>query len=85
LEKNPGKINWSILSSNPNAIQLLEKNQDKIDWYNFLANPTIFEETYEYDVIKEKMDIFKEELICKALHPTNIKKWIESGIDIDDL
>jgi hypothetical protein len=31
------------------------------------------------------MNIFKEELLSKALHPSKIKNWIESGIDIDDL
>ena len=33
------KIDWTWLSSNPNAIHLLEENQDRIDW-NFLSmNP----------------------------------------------
>jgi hypothetical protein len=31
LEANPEKIDWSYLSENPNAIQLLETNLDKID------------------------------------------------------
>ena len=26
------KINWSLLSKNPNAIDILEKNIYKIDW-----------------------------------------------------
>ena len=26
------KISWDLLSSNPNAIDLLERNQDKINW-----------------------------------------------------
>ena len=29
------KLNWTFLSGNPNAIDILEKNPDKIDW-NFL-------------------------------------------------
>ena len=33
------KINWGILSSNPNAIHLLEQNQDKIDWFMLSSNP----------------------------------------------
>lgn len=28
------KLNWSFLSFNPNAINLLEENQDKIEWIN---------------------------------------------------
>ena len=31
---NINKINWSILSFNPNAIELLTNNQNKIDWNN---------------------------------------------------
>ena len=26
------KIDWSMLSTNPNAIHILEKNMNKIDW-----------------------------------------------------
>jgi hypothetical protein len=33
------KLDWSLLSLNPYAINLLEENQDKIDWYNLSANP----------------------------------------------
>ena len=40
--KYPDKIDWDMLSENPNAIHLLEKNKDKINWYNFSANPSIF-------------------------------------------
>ena len=32
------KINWSMLSYNHNAIQLLEKNIDKIHWTNLSEN-----------------------------------------------
>ena len=39
LEKNPEKIDWGYLSSNPNAIELLEKNQEKIDWKMLNFNP----------------------------------------------
>lgn len=33
------KLNWNILSENPNAIDLLEAHPDKIGWYNFIFNP----------------------------------------------
>ena len=33
LEKNQDKINWQLLSGNPNAISLLEKNIDKVSSY----------------------------------------------------
>ncbi len=33
------KINWQMLSKNPNAIGLLESNTDKIDWSLLSLNP----------------------------------------------
>ena len=33
------KLNWSYLSNNPNAIDLLKDNQDKIDWDQLSGNP----------------------------------------------
>ena len=33
-----------MLSTNPNAIDLLKNNQDKIDWYSLSSNPSIFED-----------------------------------------
>jgi hypothetical protein len=42
LEANQDKINWEVLSRNPNAIDILEANQDKIDWKEISLNPSIF-------------------------------------------
>ena len=33
------KINWKILSENPNAIELLKKNINKINWSYLSLNP----------------------------------------------
>ena len=46
------KINWVILSSNPNAIQLLEQNIDKISWYMLSSNPNAIHllEQHQYDI-----------------------------------
>jgi hypothetical protein len=35
-------LDWSALSSNRNAIDILFENQDKIDWYALSSNPSIF-------------------------------------------
>ena len=32
------KVNWEILSGNPNAIELLTENYDDIDWYGLCGN-----------------------------------------------
>ena len=44
LEKNIDKIDWNILSENPNAIPILEKHFDKICWCNFLKNPNFIDQ-----------------------------------------
>ena len=36
---NIENIDWTFLSLNPNAIELLKENQDKINWTNLSLNP----------------------------------------------
>ena len=64
------EIYWNNLSCNPSAISLLEKNQDKISYNLFYINPEIFE--YDYDVIKERIDIYKKELFGRVLNPLRL-------------
>ena len=84
LEKNQDKIDWENLSCNPKAIHLLEKNQDKIDWKEISMNPAIFKKTINYKYLKERMDIIREELMMKSMHPSRLEKWIEMGGDYED-
>ena len=74
LEKNNDKIDWCELSRNPNAMMLLEKNKDKIDWIKLSSNPSIF--NFNYEKLEERCNIYKEELIKKALHPSVIKRYL---------
>jgi hypothetical protein len=76
LEANPHLINWVMLSDNPAAIHLFEQNLNKIN-LSIYKNPSIF--TYDYDKMKRRMNIVREELIKKSLHPLNVIKWIENG------
>ena len=64
-------------------MHILQKNQDKINWYNLSLNPSIFE--LEYNVLKERCSIYKEELIQIALHPSRIQKYLDQGISFEDL
>ena len=64
-------------------IHLLEKNQDKINWRSLSNNPNIF--TYDYELMKENCSVFKEELIEKSWLPVRIEKWLEMGIDPNDM
>ena len=75
LEKNQDKINWSELSGNLEAIHLLEQNQDKISWYNLSDNKEIF--VIDYQVLKQRIEPFKEELIAKCFHPDRLVRYLE--------
>jgi len=75
---------WGPLSANPSAIKTLEKNQDKINWYWLSQNPAIFEFNYK-KVATKRMNILREDLMMKALHPKRIERWLEQGLDMDDL
>jgi hypothetical protein len=44
------KIDWSSLSLNPNAIELLKQNKDKINWVLLSLNPNAIE------LLKENQD-----------------------------
>ena len=89
LNRNIDKINWYELSQNPSAISILEKNLNKIDWEGvhfkkevvwskLCTNPNLF--VYDYDSMKERCNIYKEELISRILHPDNFSKFIGWGL-----
>jgi len=62
---------------------LLEQNPDKISWFSLSRNPAIFE--FDYKGVKERCSIYKEELIRKAFHPSRIERYLDMGINYDDL
>jgi hypothetical protein len=39
---DPDEIDWSGLSLNPSAIEMLKNNPDEIDWPCLSRNPSIF-------------------------------------------
>jgi len=89
LKKNIDKINWHSLSTNLNGIQIFEKYPEKIvaysfiDYENFSVNSPIFE--LDYDAIQKRCNIYKEELLSTALHPSRIEQYIEQGILFEEL
>jgi hypothetical protein len=81
IEQN--KIIWETFLTNPTAIEIIKRNKDMITsaiW----ENPEIFEIDYEA-MAKQRMDLLREELMMKTLHPSRIEKWLEAGLSIDDL
>ena len=49
------KINWELLSTNPNAIHILEKNLDKVNWNRLSSNPNAIH------IIKKNLDKFNDD------------------------
>ena len=83
LEQNLDKINWDNLSTNKNAIHLLEQNLDKISVYHLPDNPAIF--VIDYQVLQQRIEPFKEELIQKCFHPDRLVHYLEVyNYDIGD-
>ena len=66
MTANPDKIRWSLLSANPNAIELLKENQDNIGWAFLMLNPSIF--TYDYEKMKKTKADLNEEVIAKTIY-----------------
>jgi hypothetical protein len=77
------KINWCIFSGNPNAIHLLKQNPEKVVWNVCSGNPNIFE--LDYNMLKERCSTYKEELIIKVMHPSRIKRYLDMGIETEEL
>jgi hypothetical protein len=46
-------------------------------------NPSIFELTY--DGLKRRCNLYKEELMKVALHPSRIQKYLDIGITMEEL
>jgi hypothetical protein len=82
LKKNMDKVDWSNMSHNPAAIHILEKNQHKIDWNSLSYNSEIFDYSYEY--LQERCNIYKEELIQRAMSPKKLQRYIDEGYDMEE-
>jgi hypothetical protein len=37
-----------------------------------------------YAYLKKRMDVIREELMMKSMHPRRLERWLELGGDIDD-
>jgi hypothetical protein len=79
LEENVDKIDWVSVSHNKNAWSLLLKNLDKVNWIELSQNPAIF--TYDYDKIKERCSLFKEELMEVRFHPRHYEHFASWGFE----
>ena len=90
LKNNLDKINWfKLCNNNKNASEILKLYPEKIQCYsfidydNFSIHSSIFD--YDYDAIKIRCSIYKEELMQIALHPSRIENYLQQGISVEEL
>ena len=79
VNPNDRRIDWGNLCRNTNRLvfQILRNNKHKINWPIFLQNPICFE--YDYEKMKCRAEIFKEELLNLALSPERVMAAIKSA------
>ena len=88
FELNIKNISWFALSfnTNPRVLELFDKYEyvymadvksGKTNISYLLEQPYIFE--YDYERMKQHMDILREDLIKEAIHPRRVKSWIDNG------
>ena len=87
VKENPTKPwNWWQLSFNPNITwQIVRENLNKDwNWWNLSIN-TFGWRVENRERIIERNNFIKEELYEVALHPRRIQKWLDNGMQIEDL
>jgi hypothetical protein len=72
------------LSDNFNAIHLFKNDPEKIDWSLLSHNPSIFTKKINYKYLYQRMNVIREELMMKCMHPKRLEIFLEMGGDIDD-
>jgi hypothetical protein len=72
------------LALNPNALHLIEKRSEEINWNWLSENPSIFKKTINYEYLNQRMNVIREELTMKCMHPKRLERFLEMGGDIDD-
>jgi hypothetical protein len=61
----------------------MEKNWEKINWSYLSDHPDIFELSYTW--LKTRCDIYREDLMKVAMHPSKIQRLLDMGYEIEDL
>ena len=98
FSENPSAINIiiQILQEEKEYDNKIKNNQEintkdykyydyfnKIDYIYLSENPAIFE--LDYRALKERCNIYKEELMQIAMHPSRIQKYLDMGFSIEEL
>ena len=85
---NLDKVEWLILSYNPNAIHILEKNISKVDWFGLSSNTNAHLLLCKLDYKKMKLNTkdFSRELAEHVFHPERLIRICEKNdLELCDL
>ena len=64
------ELNFPVMSE-----CVYEKNQDKINWFFFSSYKGI--NKLNYQLLKERMDIIREDLMKAVFHPKRLEYYLE--------
>ena len=77
-QNNKDKIDWSYLSDNPNAIDLLENNIDKIDWVYLSRNENAIHlleqniDKIDWELLSENPNLFELDYLDMSKERTKL-------------
>ena len=81
--QHPEKLTrWDYFSSKQNISLLILSNLEQVDWKSLTSNPNIFK--VEEDFLKKRTDLFREELMQKALHPRRIAPLLDQEGELEN-
>jgi hypothetical protein len=85
MQLDPKKRNWNYMSRHIMWQMPIKYSFDKYD-LSFLRSDWLYmeEKQIDYEKIKSRMNIIKEELIATSMHPKRLARHLELGGEIDD-
>jgi hypothetical protein len=74
------RVDWVILSGNPNAIDIFKNNLDNIHWQSITENPNVIHilAKIDYEKMRENCEPLLEELCKKVFNPTRTIRMAET-------
>ncbi len=87
LKLDNEKRNWKYLSTHIVKVCkiLYYHRYDCVSIFNLIYNKFIFQEKkIDYESLKNKMDVIREDLMKECMHPKRLERHLEMGGDGDD-
>ncbi len=86
LKLDPEKRNWKYLSTQIIRGCKLKHSLDDFDFVHLKFRSIVFQEKkIDYESLKNRMDIIREDLMKECMHPKRLERHLEMGGDGDEL